>query len=161
MPPDLLDLPRRLAPELRAGDDADLWSDAALRVAADVASLDAALETPPRHVLLTLARVRRRRAGVHPDDHATMQLSWERDRGDPAWRAADEHAKVRRRKGSFTATLCLPAGTVSLAFVDALVLWRPHLPGEQASEHETGREVYRYRRDSDGRWRFLGRTEKE
>lgn len=158
VPGDFLD---RLAPELRAGDDRDLWTDAVLRVVSDVEALDARTETPPRHVVLTVARVRRHRPGTHPDDHATMQLAWERDRGDAEWRFAGEHARIRRRRGSFTAALCLPAGTVSLAYVEALVLWRPHLPGAPPSEHETGREVYRYRRTSEGRWAFLGTTEKE
>jgi len=158
VPGDFLD---RLDPELRAGDDRDLWADAVLRVAADVEALDRRIETPPRHVVLTVARVRRHRPGTHPDDHATMHLAWERDRGESGWRFAGESVRVRRRRGSFTATLCLPAGTVSLAYVEALVLWRPHLPWALPSEHETGREVYRYRRDSEGRWAFLGRTEKE
>jgi hypothetical protein len=116
---------------------------------------------PWEHVVLSVVRVRWHCLGTHPDAHATLHLSWERDRGDPAWRFLGEHPHLRRKHGSFSATLCLPAGTAGLAWVEALVLWRPHLPGAPPSEHETGREVYRYRRDADGRWRFVGLSEKE
>lgn len=136
-----------------------------------MARLDA-IPGPPRHVTLSLARVPRRGAGVHPDESATLRLSWERARGDDAWRFAGTRPRVRSRRGSFTATVCLPAGTNGLAWVDALVLWRPHLPwADEASDapsrparggpgdHETGRQTYRYRREPDGSWRFLGAHE--
>src|SRR5262245_7414379 len=80
------DFDSRLAPELRGGDDPALWHDALRRVAEDVAGLDRDLETPPRHVLLSVVRIRSGRPGAHPDDKPTLRLSWERDRGDADWR---------------------------------------------------------------------------
>ena len=152
-------LAARFDDELRAGDDRALWEDVAARVAEDVAGLEARLESPPRHVTLALVRMRRRNAGVHPDDDVTLRLAWERDRGSDAWAFAGSQVHVRSRRGHYTVTACLPAGTTGLAWVDVLVLWRPHLPrGASAAgeDHETGRQTYRYRREADGRWRFVG-----
>lgn len=142
--------------ELRGGDDRTLWEDLAPRVASDVAALDRRLESPPRHVTLSLARVPRHRGGVHPDEQATLHLAWERDRDGDRWRFAGAHPRVRSRHGWYTATVCLPAGTAGLAWVEALVLWRPRLPWAPPEDHETGRQTYRYRRDADGSWRFVG-----
>jgi hypothetical protein len=66
--------------------------------------------------------------------------------------------------------VCLPGGTIGLGWVEAVVLWRPHLPsassesaehrrGAAHEEHETGRQAYRYRREPDGSWRFFGTHE--
>ena len=146
--------------ELRGGDDRALWEDVAARVAGDVAALDRLPEAPPRHVTLVLARVRRARdrarPGAHPDDHATLHLAWERDRGDATFRFAGRHPHVRSRHGAYSATVCVPAGTNRPAWVEALVLWRPRRPWGPPEDHETGRQTYRYRRESDGSWRFLG-----
>jgi len=157
-PTGLPDLAERLDPELRGGDDRDLWFDVAARVAADVVALDAGPATPPRHVLLALARVPRHRAGVHPDERATLHLAWERSRGDAAWTFAGARPRVRSRHGSYTATVCIPAGTAGLAWVDAVVLWRPRLPWAPPEDHETGRETYRYLRGPDGSWRYQERN---
>jgi hypothetical protein len=145
----------RLRAEFHGGDDAELWALAARLVAADVVKLDAGLEPAPRHVLLTFARVRRERAGIHPDAHATFALSWGRARGG-SWQFVGEHPHVKRHRGSYWATVCLPAGTARLAFVDAVVLWRPHLPWAPPTDTEMGRQSYRFRREPDGRWKFLG-----
>jgi hypothetical protein len=145
-----------LAPELRGGDDPALWRDALCRVAEDVAGLDRDLETPPRHVLLSIVRIRGGKPGAHPDDRPTLRLAWERDRGDSGWRFAGAHPRTRSRHGSYTATLCLPAGTNALAWVEAVVLWRPHVPWAAPEDHETGRQAYRYRREAGGSWSFLG-----
>jgi hypothetical protein len=163
----LPELEERLVPELRGGDDRDLWTDAATRLAEEIAAFDTTLASPPRHVVLTLAKTRKHRPGIHPDQHAAFTLAWERDRGDAEWRFAGERAHVKRRRGVFDATLCLPAGTAQLAWHDALVLWRPTLPWAPqhdegrdehapAVHHETGREYLRYRRDAQARWVFLG-----
>lgn len=157
------DLEDRLAPELRGGDDPGLWLDAARRAAADVAGLDARLESPPRHVVLTLTRVRRVNRGVHPDATATLSLSWERERGG-AWEFAGPTPRIRSGRGRFHATVCLPVGTNGLAWADVLVIWRPGAPWARERDggprdHETGRQTYRYRRESDGAWSFVGVNE--
>jgi len=156
-----------LGPELRRGDDPALWFDVLRRVADDVAGLDRALESPPRHVVLTIVRIRGGRLTAHPDDRPTLRLAWERDRGDAGWRFVGTNPRVQRHHGSYTATACLPGGTNGLGWAEAIVLWRPHLPalpaeaglrrgGTPTDEHETGRQSYRYRREADGSWSFLG-----
>lgn len=150
------DFESRLEPELRAGDDRSLWRDVLCRVADDVAKLDRTLETPPRHVLLSAVRIRGGRPGAHPDDRPTLRLAWERDRGDETWSFAGPNPRTRSRHGAYTATVCLPGGTTGLAWVEAVVLWRPHLPWAPPEDHETGRQSYRYRREADGSWCFLG-----
>jgi hypothetical protein len=82
----------------------------------------------PRRVTLTFARVPRERAGADPDDHATLSLPSERERGDAEWRFVGEHPHLKRHRGTYSATICLPAGTTRLAYVEAVVLWRPHRP---------------------------------
>lgn len=156
---ELTGLAARLDEELRGGDDRRLWEDVAARAASDAAALDAGLPTPPRHVTLVLARVPRRPAGPHPDEEATVRLAWERGRDEPAWRFAGEHPHVRRRRGAYSATVCVPVGTNGLAWVDVLVLWRPRLPWAPPEDHETGRMAYRYRRKADGSCGFLGTRE--
>ncbi len=145
----------RLREEFHGGDDEELWALAARRAAADVERLFDA-ERSPRHVLLTIARVRGKNPGLHPDDHATFQLSWERSRGDAGWTFVGAHPRVQRRRGSYTATLCIPAGTVRLAYLDLVVLWRPRLPWAGPEDTEMGRQVYRFRREPDSTWRLLG-----
>jgi len=160
----LPELEERLVPELRGGDDRELWLDAATRLADQIAAFDGTLPSPPRHVVLNLAKTRKHRPGIHPDQHAAFTLAWERDRGDPSWRFAGETARIQRRRGVYSATLCLPAGTAQLAWHDVLVLWRPTLPVAPQRDdddgpavlHETGREFLRYRRDAQSRWVFLG-----
>jgi hypothetical protein len=163
-------LAARFDDELRAGDDRALWEDVAARVADDAAGLDVRLESPPRHVTLALVRMRRRGAGVHADDDVTLRLAWERDRGAGTWTFAGARPHLRRRHGFYSATACLPAGTTGLAWVDVAVLWRPRAPwalqaapdprdrrpGGGRGDHETGRQTYRYRREADGSWRFVG-----
>jgi hypothetical protein len=107
-------------------------------------------------VLLAVVRMRSGKPGAHPDDHPTLHLCWERDRGDPEWRFAGENPRTRSRHGGFTATICIPAGTNALGWVEAVVVWRPHLPWATPDDHETGRQSYRYRREADGNWNFLG-----
>lgn len=166
----------RFDEELRAGDDRPLWEEVAVRAAEDAAGLDLRLETPPRQVTLFLARMRRHRGGVHPDHGATVQMAWVRQRGEAVWTYAGLRPHVRSRRGCFTASVCVPAGTVGLAWVEVVVLWRPHAPwaaqgaadgaahgadrgggrGATRGDHETGRQTYRYRREADGSWCFLG-----
>ena len=106
---DTVDLYERLTREFHGGDDRELWSMVAHRVAADVAALDTALVTPPRHLLVVFARTRRDEAGAHPDDHPSFHLAWERDRGDEAWRFAGENPRTKRKRGHYVATVCVPA----------------------------------------------------
>jgi hypothetical protein len=156
-----------LGPELRSGDDRSLWIDVLRRVAFDVAGLERVLTAPPRHVVLAIVRIRAGRIGGHPDDRPTLRLAWERDRGDPGWRFAGTNPRVRSHHGCYTTTVCVPGGTIGLGWVEVVVLWRPHLPtfveqtqarrgNAPAEDHETGRQSYRYRREADGSWRFLG-----
>lgn len=145
----------RLAPELRGGDDPALWELAVRRVLEDVAKLPR-LEPAPRHLLLTFARVPAKHAGPHPDDGASMSLSWEKDRDDDAWRFAGAHPRVRSRRGSYSATVCVPQGSMRLAFADVVVLWRPRLPWAPPQDTEMGRQVYRFTRTPDAAWRFAG-----
>lgn len=140
-----------LAEELRAGDDVVLWRDAARRLAAECEALDTRPEAPPRHVVLVIAKTRKHRAGVHPDASAIFTHAWERDRGGP-WTDAGARARVRSRRGHFSATLCLPQGTAQLAWIDAVVLWRPGLPWAPPGDTETGRLVLSWRRDATGAW---------
>ena len=63
---------------------------------------------------------------------------------------------MRSRRGGYTVTVCIPAGTVRLGSVDALVLWRPRLPWAPPEDREVGRQKYRFRRDPEGRWKFFG-----
>lgn len=145
----------RLSPELRGGDDRALWDLVVRHVTADVARLDA-LDPAPRHLLLAFARVPGKHAGLHPDEHASMHLAWERDHGEPAWRFAGANPRVRRRRGSYTATVCVPQGTTRLAYADVVVLWRPRLPWAPPEDTEMGRQTYRFGRDGEARWRFGG-----
>jgi hypothetical protein len=147
-----------LAPELRGGDDRALWELAVREVAIDVAKLDD-LDPAPRHLLVAFARVPGKRAGIHPDEQATLHLAWEKDRGEPAWRFAGEHPHVERRRGSYAATVCIPQGTTRLAYVDAVVLWRPRLPWAGPEDTEMGRQSYRFARDAAAKWRFGGMRE--
>jgi hypothetical protein len=161
LPPDLAAAPvlERLAPELRGGDDATLWALVVRHVVGDLAKLDA-LDPAPRHLLVTFARVPGRHAGPHPDDAASMSLSWEKDRDDAEWRFAGEHPRVRSRRGAYAATVCVPQGTNRLAFADVLVLWRPRLPWAPPQETEIGRQSYRFLRNADASWRFAGARER-
>lgn len=145
----------RLSPELRGGDDRALWALAVRRVAADLDKLDG-LDPSPRHLLVSFARVPGKHAGVHPDDGASMSLSWEKDRGESAWRFAGAHPRVKRHRGSYAAAVCIPQGTSRLAFVDVVVLWRPHLPWAPPTDTEMGRQSYRFTRGPDAAWRFAG-----
>jgi hypothetical protein len=145
----------RLAPELRGGDDRALWEVAVRTVMSDVAKL-AALDPAPRHLLVAFARVPGKRAGLHPDDQASLFMAWERDRDETAWRFVGSHPHVKRHRGSYTAAVCVPQGTTRLAYVDVVVLWRPHLPWAPPEDTEMGRQAYRFRRDGDATWRFGG-----
>jgi hypothetical protein len=148
----------RLAPELRGGDDRELWTLAVREVMADVAKL-ASLDPAPRHLLIAFARVPGKRGGLHPDEHASLFLAWEKDRDAAAWTFAGTHPHVRRQRGSYAAAVCVPQGTTRLAYVDVVVLWRPHLPWAPPEDTEMGRATYRFRRDADGKWRFGGARE--
>lgn len=156
--PLLPELDSVLADELRRGDDAALWRGAALRAAEEIAGLDLRLEAPPRHVHLALAKPRRRTDGGHEDDSPVFAAWWERERGG-AFAPVRGTPRLRRRRGHFVATLLLPGGTEGLAWIDALMLWRPHLPWappDAAGSHEIGRSRQRWRRDADARWVFAG-----
>jgi hypothetical protein len=144
----------RLSAELRGGDDRELWELVVRRVTADLAHLDA-LEPAPRHLLVTFSRVPGKRAPSHPDEQASLAVSWERDRGAP-WTAVGGHPHVKSRRGSYSASVCVPQGTNRLAFVDVLVLWRPRLPWAPPQDTEIGRQTYRFRRDADSHWHFAG-----
>jgi hypothetical protein len=148
----------RLAPELRGGDDRELWALAVRAVMDDVAKL-ASLDPAPRHLLVAFARVPGKRAGLHPDEQASLFLAWEKERDDAAWRFAGSHPHVKRHRGSYTAAVCIPQGTTRLAFTDVVVLWRPHLPWAPPEDTEMGRATYRFRRESDSKWRFAGARE--
>jgi hypothetical protein len=147
-----------LSPELRGGDDRVLWGLVVRAVTADLAKLDA-LETPPRHLLVSFARVPGKRAGIHPDEQASLRLAWEKDRGETAWRFVGDSPHVKSRRGSYAASVCVPQGTTRLAYVEVVVLWRPHLPWAAPTETEMGRQAYRFQRDPDSTWRFLGQRE--
>lgn len=149
----------RLSPELRGGDDRTLWELAVRHVAHDLATLDAALDTPPRHLLLALARVPGKRAGIHPDEQASLHFAWERDRGETKWSFAGAYPHRERRRGAYAATVCVPQGTTRLAYVDIVVLWRPRLPWAPPEDTEMGRQLFRFRRDAGARWRFAGTRE--
>lgn len=145
----------RLSPELRGGDDRALWQLVVRHVTADVRKLDA-LDPAPRHLLLAFARVPGKRAGLHPDDEASMHLAWERDHGEREWRFAGANPRVRRRRGAYAATVCVPQGTTRLAYADVVVLWRPRLPWAPPEDTEMGRQTYRFGRDGEAKWRFGG-----
>lgn len=145
----------RLSPELRGGDDRELWEHVVRGVMADLAKL-ASLDPAPRHLFVTFARVPGKRAGLHPDEHASLRLTWERDRGEPAWRFAGENPHIKRQRGSYWATVCVPQGTNRLAYADVLILWRPRLPWAGPEATEMGRQSYRFRREGDMKWRFGG-----
>jgi hypothetical protein len=85
-----------------------------------------------------------------------MHLAWERDHGEPEWRFAGAHPRVRRRRGAYTATVCVPQGTTRLAYADVVVLWRPHLPWAPFEDTEMGRQTYRFTRDPKSKWWFGG-----
>jgi hypothetical protein len=148
----------RLSPELRGGDDRELWALAVRRVSADLEKLGG-LDPAPRHLLVSFARVPGKHAGVHPDDGASMSLSWEKDKGESAWRFAGPHPRVKSRHGSYAASVCIPQGTTRLAFVDVLVVWRPRLPWAPPQDTEIGRQSYRFTRGPDAAWRFSGLRE--
>jgi hypothetical protein len=139
----------RLKDGLNGGDDLELWWLAAKHATTDVAALDPS----PRRVTLTFARVPRENSGAHPDDRATFSLSWEREKGSSDWRFVGEHPHLKRHRGTYSATICLPAGTTRLASVDAVMLWRPHRPWAPPTDTEIGRQIYRFRRDPESRWR--------
>ncbi|NDP42775.1 MAG: hypothetical protein GZ089_08685 [Aromatoleum sp.] len=145
----------RIAPELRGGDDREMWQVAVRQVLADVEKLGG-LDPSPRHLLVAFARVPGKRAGLHPDEQATLFLAWERNRDDRGWRFAGTHPHVKRHRGSYTAAVCIPQGTTRLAYADVVVLWRPHLPWAPPEDTEMGRQTYRFRRDADATWRFAG-----
>jgi hypothetical protein len=148
----------RLGPELRGGDDRTLWELVARQVAADLAALEL-LEPAPRHLLVSFARVPGKRAGLHPDEQASLSLSWEKDRGEREWRFVGGHPHWKSRRGAFAASVCVPQGTNRLAYADVLVLWRPHLPWAPPQDTEIGRRVHRFRRDADSNWRHGGSRE--
>ncbi len=149
----------QLSPELRDGDDRALWQLVVRHVTSDVARLDA-LDPAPRHLLLAFARVPVKHAGLHPDEHASMHLAWERDHGAREWRFAGAHPRVRRRRGAYAATVCVPQGTTRLAYADVVVLWRPRLPWAPPEDTEMGRQTYRFGRRPDHTWmRASSRTE--
>ena len=145
----------RISPELRGGDDRELWALAVREVMADIGKLDQ-IEPVPRHLLVAFARVPGKRAGIHPDEQASLFLAWEKDRGTSEWRFAGTHPHVKRHRGFYTAAVCIPQATTRLAFTDVVVLWRPHLPWAAPQDTEMGRQRYRFRREADARWRFGG-----
>ena len=148
----------RLSPELRGGDDRSLWELVVREAMADLEKLGE-LDPAPRHLVVAFARVPAKRAGVHPDERATLHLAWEKDRGDAAWRFAGEHPHVKRHRLSFVATVCVPQATTRLALVDVVVLWRPRLPWAPPQDTEMGRQSYRFARGPDSTWRFAGTRE--
>jgi len=145
----------RLSPELRGGDDRALWELVVREVMTDVAKLER-LEPSPRRVLLAFARVPGKRAGLHPDEHASLFLAWEKDRDEAEWRFAGTHPHVERRRGAYAASVCVPQGSTRLAYADVVVLWRPRAPWAGPEDTEMGRTSYRFRRDADSTWRFGG-----
>jgi hypothetical protein len=160
----------RLSPELRGGDDRALWELAVRETMSDVAKLDG-IDPVPRRLLVAFARVPGKRAGIHPDEQASLFLAWERDRDESEWRFVGTHPHVERRRGSYAAAVCVPQGTTRLAYVDVVVLWRPRAPwasretvprtvsygpGRCPQDTEMGRQLYRFRRDADAKWRFGG-----
>jgi hypothetical protein len=145
----------RLSPELRGGDDRALWELVVREVMTDVGKLES-LEPAPRHLLVAFARVPGKRAGIHPDEQASLFLAWERDRDESEWRFAGTHPHIERRRGSYAASVCVPQGTTRLAYVDVVVLWRPRAPWAQPEDTEMGRQLYRFRRDGDSTWKFGG-----
>jgi len=148
----------RLAPELRGGDDRALWELVVRETMSDVGKLDQ-IEPAPRHLLVAFARVPGKRAGLHPDEQASLFLAWERGRDEPEWRFVGTHPHVERRRGSYAASVCVPQGTTRLAYVDVVVLWRPRAPWAPPEDTEMGRQIYRFRRDADSTWRFGGARE--
>ena len=145
----------RLSPELRGGDDRALWELAVREFMSDVAQFDQ-LDPSPRRLLVAFARVRGKHAGIHPDEHASLFLAWERGRDDAGWRFVGTHPHVERRRGTYAASVCVPQGTTRLAYVDVVVLWRPRAPWAGPEDTEMGRQLYRFRRDADAKWRFGG-----
>jgi hypothetical protein len=146
-----------LAGELRGGDDRELWELVVRRVVDDFAKLDA-LEPAPRRLLVAFARVPGTKGALHPDEHASMHLAWEKDRGAD-WRFAGPNPHWKRRRGAYAATVCVPQGTTRLAWIDVVVLWRPRPPWAGPEQTEMGRQSYRFHRDVDARWRFGGARE--
>jgi hypothetical protein len=145
----------RLSPELRGGDDRALWELAVREVMSDVSKFDQ-IDPVPRRLLVAFARVPGKRAGLHPDEQASLFLAWERGRDEPEWRFVGTHPHVERRRGSYAAAVCVPQGTTRLAYVDVVVLWRPRAPWAPPQDTEMGRQLYRFRRDADAKWRFGG-----
>ncbi len=145
----------KLAPEYRGGDDPALWELVVRETMNDVAKLDA-LEPAPRRLLVAFARVPGKRAGIHPDEHASLFVAWEKERDERSWRFVGTHPHVERRRGSFAASVCVPQGTTRLAYVDVVALWRPRAPWAPPEDTEMGRQVYRFRREADATWRFGG-----
>jgi hypothetical protein len=145
----------RLSPELRGGDDRPLWALVVREVMADVAKLER-IEPAPRKLLVAFARVPGKRAGLHPDDQASLFLAWERERDESEWRFAGTHPHIERRRGTYAASVCVPQGTTRLAYADVVVLWRPRAPWAPPNDTEMGRQTYRFRRDADSTWRFAG-----
>lgn len=143
---------RRLLEEARGGDDEEFWLLAVARVEHDVAKL---MDLPhsPRRLLLRICRVPSKTTEVHADDAASFRLCWLRDRRSEGWEFAGASPRFPRKRGSYSATVCLPAGSRRLAVATVTVLWRPRRPWAEPEDTEIGRQFYDFARDADGEWR--------
>ncbi len=142
---------------LAAGDDPALWELVARTVVQDVERVFDLPEAPPRQVHLAFARVRApRHPDGHPDDAATWRLWWQRGRGESDWEAVGENPHLRRKRGQYTATVCVGAGSRGLARSNVTVIWRPRAPWAEPEDTEIARVTYEFERDSDGNWQRRG-----
>lgn len=149
------DVIRRLLDELGGGDDPELWLLAVARIETDVAAL-MGVPHPPRRLLLRVCRVPSRTSEVHPDSAAHFRLCWTRDRKSDGWTFAGASPRYPRKRGSYSATVCVPSGTRRLAVATVTVLWRPRYPWAEPEDTEIGRQFYDFARDHDGDWHHRG-----
>jgi hypothetical protein len=141
---------------LGPGDDPALWRLAAEKGLAQAAGLLEELEPRPRRVVVTFAAIPRRHPETHPDDAALWRRSFALERGDAGWRDEGAAPRLRRKRGHFALTVCVPGGTRRLAAVEVTCLWRPRFPWAPPEETEIGREVRVFLRDGAGEWQPRG-----
>ncbi len=150
--PDRSTVLEALAPALEPRDDPALWELVADAALGQAEGLAAGLEPRPRRLVVVFAALPRRHPETHPDDAAAWRLAFSLERGDDAWRAEGPSPHLRRKRGHWSLTACVPGATRRLAVAEVVCLWRPRFPWAPPEETEIGREVRTYLRGADGVW---------
>jgi hypothetical protein len=143
---DLHPIVESVLPALGENDDADLWQMAVSTVLADSENHEGV-----RHLLVTVVRTPDSSAS-NPEERADLRLSWARAKEQVLWEFVGHTPRVRRRRGHFVLTICVPKGSRKLAYVDVTAIWRPRFPWAPPEETEVGRKAYAFARDAEGAW---------